>query len=96
LWALNEEMGYDSRIKEKIDVQKMKRIIPEEKLKNFIELPNADLDLVVEKETFNLLNNQPPQEEKNITIIDDDVPVDLINDVIKVKVDVTSAIESDV
>jgi hypothetical protein len=60
LWALNVEMGYDSRIKEKIDVQKVKRVIPEEKLKNFIELPNADLDVVGEKETFNLLNNQPP------------------------------------
>jgi hypothetical protein len=95
--GLNEEMGYDSRIKEKIDVQKMRRIIPdEEKLKNFIELPNPDQDVVVEKETFILLNNESPQEESNIAIIDnDDEPVELTNDVIKVKVDVSSSTETD-
>jgi hypothetical protein len=96
LWALHEEMGYDSRIKKK-DMQKVKKIIPdEEKLKNFIELPNADLDVVVEKETLNLLNNEPPQEENNIAIIDDDEePVTITSEIVKVKVDVSSAAETD-
>jgi hypothetical protein len=63
LWALNEEMGYDSHINEKIDVNK---------LKNFIELPNNDEDIVLEKNVVDLLNNVPPQEESNIMTIDDD------------------------
>jgi hypothetical protein len=96
IWALNEERGYDSRIKEMIDMQKVKRIIHDvEKLKNFIELPNDDQDVVVEKEMLNLLNNEPPQEEKNIAIIDDDEPVVLTNEVVRIKVDVSSAAETD-
>jgi hypothetical protein len=56
LWVLNEEIGYDSRIKEKIDVKKVKKIIPdEEKLKNFIELSNIDQVVVVEKRVMELL-----------------------------------------
>jgi hypothetical protein len=95
LWALNEEMGYDSHIKEKLDVQKLMKVIPEEKLKNFIELPNADEDVVVEKEIINLLNNEPPQEEQNITIVDDDdEPIPITNDGIKVKVDASSTSEA--
>jgi hypothetical protein len=97
LWALNEEMGYDSRIKEKIDIQKVRKIIlNEEKLKNFIELPNVDQDVVVEKETLKLLNNEPPQEENIIAIIDeDDDPVVITSEVVKVKVDVSSAAKTD-
>jgi hypothetical protein len=26
LWALNDEMGYDARIKERVDVEKSKRL----------------------------------------------------------------------
>jgi hypothetical protein len=72
LWALNEEMGYDSHIKEKLDVKELKRKIPGDKLKNFIELPNKDEDVVLEKETVDLLNNVPPQEESNIIVIDEE------------------------
>jgi hypothetical protein len=44
LWALNEEKGYDSKIKEKIDV-KPKMIKGKLcDLKQFIELPNQDKD----------------------------------------------------
>jgi hypothetical protein len=43
-------MGYDSKIKEKADVRRAKELIPnQEKLKNFIELPDQDHDVVVEK-----------------------------------------------
>jgi hypothetical protein len=96
LWALNEEMGNDSHIKEKLDIQKLKKIIPEEKLKNFIELPNDNQDVVVRKETINLLNNEPPQEEQNIFIVDDDdEPISITGEPVKVKVDVSSTSETD-
>jgi hypothetical protein len=97
LWALNEEMGYDSHIKENLDLQKLKRTIPEEKLKNIIELPNDDQDVVVGKETINLLNNEPPQEEQNIMIVDDDnEPITITKEAVKVRVDVSSTNETDI
>jgi hypothetical protein len=73
LWSLNEEMGYDSKIKEKVDIKKAKKMVHNpDNLKNFIELPNTDHDVVVEKEVMDLLKNEPPQKEFNIIIIDDE------------------------
>jgi hypothetical protein len=98
LWALNEEMGFDSRIKEKIDVRRMKNLIPnEEKIENFIELPDVDHDAIVEKETMDHLKNEPDQDEMNIVVGDnDDEPIEIISNPIKVKVDTSSAAETDV
>jgi hypothetical protein len=98
LWALNEEMGYDSHVKERIDLKKLKDVMPEEKLKYFIELPNADEDIVVKKETVILLENNPPQEEYNISIIDEDTKEEsnIISNPIRVKVDDSSMGVTDV
>jgi hypothetical protein len=92
LWALNEEMGYDSHIKEKMDLKKLKKLIPEEKLTNFIELPNGDEDVVLKKETISLLNNNPPQEEQNIVTIDEitDINALIMGTPIRAGVDVSS------
>jgi hypothetical protein len=69
LLALNEEMRYDAKLKEKIDVEKVKKQIGRPvKLKNFIELPNQDHDVVIEKEGFESLKNEPPLEERNILV----------------------------
>jgi hypothetical protein len=97
LWALNEEMGYDSHIKEKLDVKELKRKIPGDKLKNFIELPNKDEDVVLEKEKVNLLNNLPPQEESNIVTIDeeDEVNNSVEGSITTVIVDISSMSETE-
>jgi hypothetical protein len=69
LWALKEEMGYNANVKEKINVEEVKRLVGKSKnLKNFIELPNQDHDIVVEKEVFEKLKNEPPREERNILV----------------------------
>jgi hypothetical protein len=73
LLALNEKMGYDSRIKEKINIKKAKKMVCDPgNLKNFIELHDVDHDVIVEKEVMDLLKNEPPREESNLVIIDDD------------------------
>jgi hypothetical protein len=97
--ALNEEMGYDSRIKEKIDINKAKKMtLNPDNLKNFIELPDADHEVVVEKEVMDLLKNEPSREENNLVIIDDDDKEEEAvkgNVNIKVKVDASSMAETD-
>jgi hypothetical protein len=98
LWALNEEMGYDSKIKEKVDIKKTKKIVRNpDNLKNFIEPPNTDHDIVVEKEVMDLLKNEQPQEECNIVIIDDqDNRGEVVEGEVKigVKVDASSIAET--
>jgi hypothetical protein len=98
LWALNEEMGYDSRIKEKIDVEKARKSIHNpEKLKNFIEHLDQDHDVIVEKEVFDLIKNESPRKECNIVIIDDEnKPERGYDGRLRVKVDVSSVAETDV
>jgi hypothetical protein len=92
LRALNEEMGYDAHIKEKLDIKKLKRSIPEEKLKNFIELPNNDEDIVLKKEFVDLINNKPLQEEEDIETIDEEKEMNelKLGQVIRAAVDVSS------
>jgi hypothetical protein len=92
LWALNEKMGYDAHIKEKLDIKKLKRSIPEEKLKNFIELPNGDEDVVLKKESIDMINNNPPQEESNIVTIDEEKEMNdlFMGRTIRAAVDVSS------
>jgi hypothetical protein len=50
LWSLNEEMGYDMKIKEKVEANGKKLVNRKWiDLKHFIELKNVDKDVVVIK-----------------------------------------------
>jgi hypothetical protein len=72
LWALNEEMGFDMKIKEKVSVEGMKMV--NYKLinpKHFIVLQDVDRDIVLERNIIRSINNIPETEESNI-IIDPD------------------------
>jgi flagellar basal body rod protein FlgF len=60
LWALNEEMGFDIKIKEKISVAEKKLensnlINP----KHFITLPDVDRDIELEKNVVRSINHIP-------------------------------------
>jgi hypothetical protein len=72
LWTLNEEMGYDARVKERIDVNKVRSLCKNpnavNNLNNFIELPNADADVVVSKRIIKMLKNEADEEEKDIVV----------------------------
>jgi hypothetical protein len=72
LWALKEEMGYDARVKERVDVNKVKRLCKNpdaiNNLKNFIELPNTDADVVVSKRVMKVMRNEADEEEKEIIV----------------------------
>jgi hypothetical protein len=72
LWALNEEMGYDARVKERIDVNKVRSLCKNpnavNNLKTFIELPNADADVVVSKRIIKMMKNEADEEEKDIIV----------------------------
>jgi hypothetical protein len=61
-------MGYNSKIKEKIDVKP--KMIKDKlcDLKQFIELPNQDKDVVVEKKMIQLIDNSPSADEMNIIV----------------------------
>jgi hypothetical protein len=63
LWALSEEMGYDMKFKEKVKANG-KWI----DLKHFIELPNVDMDIVVDKTVVEKVYNLPNIEKLNIVI----------------------------
>jgi hypothetical protein len=69
LWVLNEEMGYDMKIKEKIEANG-KKLMNEKwiDLKHFIELPNVDKDVVVDKTVVEKINNLPNIEELYIVV----------------------------
>jgi hypothetical protein len=72
LWALNEEMGYDARVKERVDVDKVRSLCKNpgaaNNLKNFIELPNIDADVVVSKRIIKILKNEADDNEKDIVV----------------------------
>jgi hypothetical protein len=72
LWALNEEMGYDAKVKERVDVNKVRNSSKNSgavnNLKNFIELPNADADVVVSKRIIKMMKNEAEEEEKDIVV----------------------------
>jgi hypothetical protein len=50
---MKEKMGYNARVKERVDVNKVRSLGKNSgtvnNLKNFIELPNVDADVVVSK-----------------------------------------------
>jgi glycyl-tRNA synthetase beta subunit len=72
LWPLNEEMGYDAKVKERVDVNKVRSLCKNpgavNNLKNFIELPNADADIVVSKRIIKVMKNEADEEEKDIIV----------------------------
>jgi hypothetical protein len=72
LWALNEEMGYDARVKERVGVNKVRSLCKNpnavNNLKNFIELPNADADVIVVKIIIKMMKNEADKEEKDIVV----------------------------
>jgi hypothetical protein len=69
LWALNEEMGYDIKIKEKVEGN-VKKLANGKwiDLKGFIELPNVVKEVIVEKTEVEKANNLPSIEELNIIV----------------------------
>jgi hypothetical protein len=76
--ALNEEMGYDMMIKEKIGARQIRNVRGrEQKIKNFVELLDLDRDYLVEKEieeVFKLIpeeNQIEPTNEENISIAEE-------------------------
>jgi hypothetical protein len=67
LWALNEEMGYDMKINEKVEANGKKLVNGKWiELEHFVELPNADKDAIVDKTVVEKVNNLPNIEELNI------------------------------
>jgi hypothetical protein len=69
LWALNEEMDFDVKIKEKISIMEWKLvngklIIP----KHFITLPYVDRDIVLEKNVVRSINHILETVELNIVV----------------------------
>jgi hypothetical protein len=69
LWDLNEEMGYDMKIKEKVEANGKKLVDGKcIDLKRFIELSNVDKDVVVDKTVVEKVNNLPIVEELNIVV----------------------------
>jgi hypothetical protein len=58
LWALNEEMGYDMKIKEKIEANG-KKLVKRKwiNFKHFIGLPNIGKDIVVDKTVAEKVGN---------------------------------------
>jgi hypothetical protein len=69
LCALNEEMDLDNKFKEKLQVEGKKfsngRYVNP---KHFIELPNPDVDIVLEKNVIEVMSNLPIADERNIIV----------------------------
>jgi hypothetical protein len=69
LWALNEEMEYDMKIKEKVETNGKKLVNGKWiDLKYFIGLPNVDKDVVIDKTVVEKVNNLPNIEDVNIVV----------------------------
>jgi hypothetical protein len=69
LWTINEEMGFDIKMKEKISVVEKKLV--NGKLinpKHFITLPDVDRDIVLEKKFVRSINHIPETVESNIIV----------------------------
>jgi hypothetical protein len=69
LWASNEKMGFDVKIKEKISVVEKKLV--NGKLinpKHFITLPDVDRDIVLEKNVSRTFNHIPEPVESTIVV----------------------------
>jgi hypothetical protein len=68
-WALNEEMSFDDKIKEKISI--VENLLINGKLinpKHFITLPDVDRDIVLEKNIVRSINHFPETVESNIVV----------------------------
>jgi hypothetical protein len=69
LWALNEEMGFDLKFKEKLSVEGRKlnngKIINP---KHFITLPDLDRDVLLEKNVMQSITNLPDADEFDIVV----------------------------
>jgi hypothetical protein len=65
-------MGYDARVKERVGVNKVRSLCKNpgvvDNLKNFIELPNVDADVVVSKRIIKMMKNEADAEEKDIVV----------------------------
>jgi hypothetical protein len=69
LYALNEEIGFDLKFREKLSVKDKK--FHNDKLinpKHFIIIPNLDRDVVLEKNVMQTIANLPETDELNIVI----------------------------
>jgi hypothetical protein len=67
LWALNQSMDFDVRIKEKLPVEE-KRVVNHKLVdpQHFITLPDANRDIVLEKNIIRSFNHIPEVEGSNI------------------------------
>jgi hypothetical protein len=67
--ALNEEIGYDMKIKEKVEANGKKYVNGKWiDFKHFIELSNVDKDVAVDKTVVEKVNNLPNIEELNFAV----------------------------